>query len=395
MASSPPGETIEDPADLLAAMSTDHAAPPRRDRKREPELGRERSPDRVSEGPVSPPADLASGDDAEGQSGEESSPPLPPARPIPIRPVTPGADDALLTPRELAAAFRLDFSPPRGRSRGGSKWSKRLLAVVLIGGGLGALLSLRPDVRARAGGWAGGALAAAKGYYESWKNRKPAAAPPTVAAGSPQNSARPATPAGTATKPATRPRPIVIAPPKPAPLPPQPVAVEADAPDEAAPLAGMEPDVQAAKVSPKDSAVSAATRPGASEPRDSAMTAATTQPPRSAPAVAQSSLWQQSLPVNPPAPGPATRPVASAARPSPAPPRPPVVSPTTSIDTKANDAAAAQREARRLLSAALDAEGNQDYVEAVRCYEAIKRLPVDARAMGVELRLERARKLAR
>ncbi|MEO6435384.1 MAG: hypothetical protein ABIP55_06435, partial [Tepidisphaeraceae bacterium] len=91
-------------------------------------------------------------------------------------------------------------------------------------------------------------------------------------------------------------------------------------------------------------------------------------------------------------PPPVVAPAAVAQAPMPpAPPSP--RAPTTATTRKALDPVQAVIEARRLFGRALDAEENQDYVEAVRCYEEIKRLPVDARAMGVDVRLERARKL--
>jgi hypothetical protein len=49
-------------------------------------------------------------------------------------------------------------------------------------------------------------------------------------------------------------------------------------------------------------------------------------------------------------------------------------------------------EARRLWSKAIDAEANKDFVEAVKCYEQIKKLPADAQPAGVDVRLEMAKK---
>jgi hypothetical protein len=50
-------------------------------------------------------------------------------------------------------------------------------------------------------------------------------------------------------------------------------------------------------------------------------------------------------------------------------------------------------EEKLLWSKAIDAEANQDYVEAVRCYEEIKQLPREVqRPLGLEVRLELARR---
>jgi hypothetical protein len=50
-------------------------------------------------------------------------------------------------------------------------------------------------------------------------------------------------------------------------------------------------------------------------------------------------------------------------------------------------------EEKRLWSKAIDAEANQDYVEAVRCYEEIKLLPSEVHPRALEVRLDLARRL--
>jgi hypothetical protein len=54
-----------------------------------------------------------------------------------------------------------------------------------------------------------------------------------------------------------------------------------------------------------------------------------------------------------------------------------------------------EEQARTLWRKAIDAEINQDYVEAVACYEKIKKLPADVHPRGLDVRLEQARKLVK
>jgi hypothetical protein len=54
-----------------------------------------------------------------------------------------------------------------------------------------------------------------------------------------------------------------------------------------------------------------------------------------------------------------------------------------------------EEQARTLWRKAIDAEVNQDYVEAVACYEKIKKLPADVQPFGIDLRLEQAKKLSK
>jgi hypothetical protein len=54
-----------------------------------------------------------------------------------------------------------------------------------------------------------------------------------------------------------------------------------------------------------------------------------------------------------------------------------------------------EEQARTLWRKAIDAEVNQDYVEAVACYEKIKKLPADVQPWGLDIRLEQAKKLAK
>jgi hypothetical protein len=93
------------------------------------------------------PSDAASGSSSskrEQQKKQQSrpepadeTPPAPAPRPMTLRPRQPGADDALLTPQELAAAFQLNFAPPPGTPGAGA-------ATGLRGNAAGAAAVDRP-----------------------------------------------------------------------------------------------------------------------------------------------------------------------------------------------------------------------------------------------------------
>jgi len=50
-----------------------------------------------------------------------------------------------------------------------------------------------------------------------------------------------------------------------------------------------------------------------------------------------------------------------------------------------------ETQARTLWRKAIDAEVNQDFREAVQCYELIQKLPEDVQPTGVKVRLKLAR----
>ena len=371
------------PAPPAQAKPAAHSAPPPLKSQR-PEKPPARKP--AAEPTVEPPSKRPPHEIAAEQGAPDEKPAAEKDRPIPIRPRTPGAEDALLTPQELAAAFQLDFSPPGSERRGGSKLAAALLVVLLLAGGAAALFYLRPDFRERALAWTSRQWTAAKQLVTS---RKSPAAPQAPASGP---RAAPATRPGSLVMdqpvsplPATRPKPIAIAPPpapEPAP-PPEPteeqVADASPAPSPASvPASGTspaEPRIVETPVPPRRDVTERAQDPASTAPStEQAAAAVTTTQAPDPPSIAQ-----------PPAPRPPPA-LAQSPRPSPPPAPAPAVK-------KSPDPSEAYAEARRLLGKALDAEENQDYVEAVRCYEAIKRLPVDARAMGIDVRIQRARKL--
>jgi len=81
---------------------------------------------------------------------------------------------------------------------------------------------------------------------------------------------------------------------------------------------------------------------------------------------------------------PATKPVMIA-------PPPPPVAPPVATPPPVDPAEAV----RTLWRKAIDAEQNQDFVEAVKCYQLIKKLPADVQPEGLDVRLELAKKQTR
>jgi hypothetical protein len=276
----------------------------------------------------------------------------PPARSRKIRPVGPGTDDALLTPQELAAAFQLGIGPS-GRSSGGSmtgkrsRWTIAAAALLLAGVGVGALLYLQPGWSHQTADWASQKLTAAKGWISGGVGNT-AMKPSSTSGSQPLTTERkaPAPPATVArSAPATQ-NTMVLA-----PLPP-----------------AIPPHVAGASKAAGQSLAAAKTVATAGKTETVAPKAEVSAPP---PAPTRSA-----------APAPAAAVATEKQTASPAP---------TPLATPAADPA---EQARTLFRKAIDAENEQDYVEAVRCYEQIKKLPVDSRGMGVDVRLEQARKLA-
>ena len=353
-----------------------------------------------------------------------AAPPPPPAasRPVALRPRQPGADDALLTPQELAAAFQLDFTPPPPAASGGggagakpskhsgraaglprrkrSKTSIAFVLLVLIGAGVAALMYLRPDLREQASAWSAEKYASVKQFIASRTTptrKSPAADSPTPVpapavtakaspATRPSNLGRDAalaqsrqpsgvTPASTpaltptrAVTPAPRPDPIAIAP---APPPrTKTVVVEPAAP----PASAIARETTSAE--DVDSSIPASLKSGAP----------TTPPPAASAPV-------EIIKIDPPATAAAT-----AAAPKPAASNASANAKSTASQQPAKtwtNLSEAEDEARRLWRLAFDAEQNQDFVEAVSLYEQIKKLPASVHPAGLEVRLSLARKLTK
>lgn len=182
----------------------------------------------------------------------------------PIRPTAlqrapvPAKEESILTARELAAAFQLDFKPPPNTNR--AKRPRRpvrtLFSLLLIGLVAGAIvLGLRPDWRQTSFAWATEKWSELAASLERPAKPPQASAPPTQIDPvrtpardvppptptrqppvPPADSSPPPTPPPTANVPPPEarveprietPKPLVVAPPAPTPLAPPPVAVPA------------------------------------------------------------------------------------------------------------------------------------------------------------------------
>jgi hypothetical protein len=266
-----------------------------------------------------------------------------------IRPRQPGTDDALLTPQELAAAFQLDFggAPANGAAAGAGrnrashrprKTTAVLAVLLLIAAGAAALLYLRPDLRRKASAWGDNTMNSVKTFISSRTSPTtptPANATPATRGITPGSMATPGHP------------PMTISPAPPA-NPPRSVLVS-DAP------AG--PSAKGQVVLPPVPAV-----------------------PAPAPAPAKTDAAQvANAAVKPDASKPAVQ-------------KPPVQKPAKRTFATIDEAL---DEEKRLWSKAIDAEANQDYVEAVRCYEEIQQLPAEVQPRALQLYLDMAKRNVR
>jgi hypothetical protein len=330
----------------------------------------------ISSGPLADPDQmLAATDDTDQLARQITS--RPPARMRSLRPRTATSstpDDALLTPQELATAFQLNFSPPGDNHPRGSR-GKLAVIGLLIGGGVATLMYFRPDMRHKSTAWGEQTVASIKTFIESrtTPTTGPNTTPSTKAKTPPAVQPAPSSNSAIAQRedvPATKPHraPIVIAPA--AEAPPKSVAVA-----EAPPIP-LETPAPSPVVQPK---APAATK------QDSAQVATQVVKPE---ALKPDALRPEPLKPEPITPEPITREPIKA---EPAKQEPVVkpAQPTAPVVLNAYD------EAKRLWGKAIDAEANQDFVEAVNCYEKIRALPADVHPPGLEVRLELARKLTK
>lgn len=265
-------------------------------------------------------------------------------------------EEGILTARELAAAFQLDFKPP-GEAlppRKGSMLRTIVALIVIAAVAAGITLALRPDWRATVFAAASEKLDGMKAELEKPGNASPPPAnikpqlPPAVVKTQPMIAAPITTPPVVADTPPANTTPPITAPPKPEPAP----------------------------------VVAVAPTPAPAHVFDPAPAAVVTPPP---PVV-----------VAPPAPDPTPKPVPNP--PSPAPPSPAPVpparkpAPSDNIDDLTIDQAIERASQWRNL--AIDAEAKRDWAGAVAFYEKIEKLPKDAWPSDVEMRLENARKRA-
>lgn len=255
-----------------------------------------------------------------------------------------GVEDALLTPQELAAAFQLDFTPP-SKPRAGKKRKATVLAILALGAL--AFFYFSPDAREKTGSWGGRTVESVKGFITS--RTAPASAVPVMPK-LPKTS------------------PIEIEP--------------ADASDPVpAAVAEAMPKQLETPVAPKPEP----DRVGLSRP----------EPTRAEPQVAKETVKEDVATAPSPAVAPVMPPVPPPVEPAPVVPAPVVEAPKAVEPAKVVDTRPPYDQAKDLWRRAIDAEANQDFVEAVNCYEQIKKLPADVQPWGLEVRLDQARKLTK
>jgi hypothetical protein len=394
--------SVDDPQRVAELARSVTSRPPQQQRSNRP--------------PPTPAAQAQSPAPAPAQQQKKKQPPPPQqdaaSRPVPLRPRQPGADDALLTPQELAAAFQLDFTPATGgssgktsaRNGGGgggmprrkrSKFFVAFVLVVLIGLGVAALMYLRPDLREQATTWSQTTYASVK---EAIKAR-------TAPAGARKPTLTPTpTPAPVSASPATRPSKLpregMLAKspmPTPAPVlsqaPPTPAISPSPATHPAITPPRPEPTIAIAPAPPPRTKT-VVVEPSAAQSRETTKALDASETPvvasaksGSAPAHAAAPAPVEIIRIDPPATASAS---SDGAKPRAAASTQP--QPQQKVWTNLSEA---EDEARRLWRLAFDAEQNQDFVEAVSLYEQIKKLPPSVHPAGLEVRLSLAKKLTK
>lgn len=242
------------------------------------------------------------------------------------------ADDGILSARDLATAFQLDFNPDSRRSRAAGFKRLALVSVLLAISAGAIVLIVNPGYRDSARVWLSEKTTALRGAVTGRANPPPM--PVAVAANA--NESRPAA------APATQPSPEAQF-----PLPPLPA--------KSGPILAMEPQTQP---TPR-------TKPAETTPPAPQVTIAPVPSPRVEPATRS----QQPAPA---ADAEKDQPIAKVA-------------------AAPIDAAKASEQAISLWRQALDAEARRDYAKAVEHYEAIKLLPKSTWPAGLEINLKYAK----
>ena len=257
------------------------------------------------------------------------------------------ADDGILSARDLATAFQLDFTP-EGRRRPGGLKRVALVALLLAVSGGAILLMVSQDYRDSAYVWLSSTSTAVRSMVTGRTPTPPPSAPSTPSNAQPKPAvASAAAPA----VPATQPSPEVAF-----PLPPRPVE---PAPE---PLAAK-PSVPETQPAP-----SPETKPVAPQPAPSAqITIAPVPSPR-----AESATRNQ--------------------QPPPQQARENAKEPVSKVAAAPVEAAKASEQALALWRQALDAEARRDYAKAVEHYEAIKKLPKSTWPAGLDINLSLVKK---
>ncbi|HEX8525258.1 MAG TPA: hypothetical protein VF669_23605 [Tepidisphaeraceae bacterium] len=298
------------------------------------------------------------------------------------RPVPQGEADALLTAQELATAFKLDFKPKGGKSKPASRgrMGKVMFVVLLLALSVGALAYVKPEYREKSVGWMQDQYQAVRGKFSAMSAHAPATPKKTDAADPSRTSPFPVKESSSAEvkKAPVKATPATI---EHAPMPRPAAAVE----PKQKPVE-IDPPVKPPVVEQSATVASVVSKPTTAPAPLVVTTPAPAPTPVPTPAPAAAPVVEKTTP---PAPAPAPK---TAPAPAPAPVAAKVPAPAPSPAVESVDPV---ERARELWRKAIDAEGNQDFVEAVKCYEQIKKLPADAQPEGVDVRLELARKQTR
>jgi hypothetical protein len=256
------------------------------------------------------------------------------AAPAPGGPVNPNA--GILTAKELATAFQLGFTPPKSQGKPAGKTKKKFLVrsaalLAMLGIAAAVVGYLQPELRERSIDWV-------KQTSETLKARFDAQRQPPI---SPESKAPKGDPAVIDEAPTVRIDPMMAAPDR---------HVESTIEKLNAKINDL--------ASQSESAVDQTTEPvNSAETEIEPIPASRTEPP--------ASLEQPAAAFEPPA----------------------------EIEfVPASTEAGRLDQVRTFWRAAIDAEGKQDYVLAVKNYELIKKLPRDLWPQGLDVRLNQARK---
>lgn len=263
------------------------------------------------------------------------------------------ADDGILSARDLATAFQLDFTPDARRGSGAIRRVMVVGLLLAVSGGAITLMA-KPSYRDGVRLWVSERSTALGGAVTG--RPTPLPRPPAVASAGDEMTKT----TSAVAVPATQPSPEAKF-----PLPPRPP--EPRFPQPQFPESQFQVSVDNSQVQ------SAPQTQGAADSEFDAMT------PSPAPRVTMAPV-----PVDPATSQPAAQ--------NPQPQQLTKDQPVAKVAAAPVDAAKASEQAITLWRQALDAEGRRDYAKAVEHYQAIKKLPRSTWPAGLEINLEYATK---
>jgi hypothetical protein len=315
----------------------------------------------------------------------------------------------ILSAKELAAAFRLDFIPQPGQSSvataTGTAPSKRrrlpwvLALLILLGGGAAAALYLNPALRQRVADWSNQTYLRLHDKWSAIQNGshglpKPGKSPNQTPNRTPPQSAVPSS--DDSSRASVKPAPD-------------------NAGNAAAPRAAKGDDLFPASGTSAPLTLRHLPVPGVGQKVNTQVTGndadasanhadeTSKSQPAAAPPSANPGPWDQlkqaaESPVAPVVkstaqPAPAVPP--TSAQPAPTPPAPAAATPAPKETAPLDASGDYSEKIRQLWIAAIDAEGNNNYRQAVQLYEEIQQYPRDQWPVSLELRLEQVKRQIR